>query len=54
MRDWINEDSNKPFIPSEDVDGLLIKLSEEEEWLMDGEGDKASYLEYHKRYNSIN
>jgi hypothetical protein len=53
MRDWINEDSNKPFIPSDEIDGISIKLSDDEDWLMD-EGDKASYLEYHKRFNSIN
>jgi hypothetical protein len=54
MRDWINDESNQPFIPSDDVDKMLNKLSSEEEWLLDGEGDTANLIEYNRRFNELN
>lgn len=39
MRDWINEDENNPYIPQGESETLLNKLSQEEDWLLEGDGD---------------
>ncbi len=50
MREWLNENDNIPFVGNEQQETLLSKLSEEEEWLLDGEGEHASYSEYNQRH----
>jgi hypothetical protein len=56
MRDWYNEDGNIPFVGSENIDEALRNLSDEEAWLLDGDGDLASttYVEYNQRYSQLN
>ena len=46
LRDWLNEDSNQAFVKSEENDALITKLSQEEDWLVDGDGDAANATEY--------
>lgn len=52
-RDWIQEDENQEFIEKSYKEEFLAKLYSEEEWLVDGEGDSADYLEFNKRFNEI-
>lgn len=54
MRDWLNDDENNPYIVSDEQRALLTKLSEHEEWLLEGEGDTASHTEYEKRFKELN
>ena len=53
MRSWLNDEDNNPYIDSKEQDSLLSKLIEEEEWLLDGEGEHADHLEYIKRYTDL-
>jgi hypoxia up-regulated 1 len=46
LRDWLNDDNNQAFVKSAENDELMTKLSQEEEWLVDGEGDSANATEY--------
>jgi hypothetical protein len=49
MRAWISEysDEHMPYIgTTEKQEELLSKLSESEDWLIDGEGEHASFSEY--------
>lgn len=47
MRDWLAEETHIPYIGSaEKVDEYMAQLSSGEEWLMDGEGEYATYVEY--------
>ena len=54
LRDWITDESNNPYVPSSEVDELQSKLMKEEDWLLEGEGEHASYSEYNKRYTDLN
>lgn len=53
MRDWINEDENMPFIGSDKKEELSKLLSEDEEWLLDGEGEHAPHSEYLQKYSTL-
>lgn len=53
MRGWLNEEENNPYIVDKDQDALLSKLVSEEEWLLDGEGEYADYIEYTKRFMDL-
>ena len=39
MRDWINEDENIPFVGTSNQETLLKELRENEDWLLEGEGE---------------
>ena len=54
MRDWLNEDENNPYIPQGETETLLNRLSKEEDWLLEGEGDTATYKEYEQRFGELN
>lgn len=54
MRDWLSEDNNLPFVAPGESDSLMTQLYKEEEWLLDGEGEHASYSEYNKRFQDLN
>lgn len=54
MREWLTDDNNLPFVPPAGIDPMLSHLSEEEEWLLDGEGEHASWEEYNKRFLKLN
>lgn len=54
MRDWLNDDENNPYIPQGETETLLNRLSKEEDWLLEGEGDTASYKEYENRFGELN
>lgn len=54
MRDWLNDDENNPYIPQGESESLLIRLSKEEDWLLEGEGDTASHKEYESRFGDLN
>ena len=55
MRDWLGEtEENMPFIGSTDrQEELLSQLSTAEEWLLDGEGEHATYSEYISKFNEL-
>jgi hypothetical protein len=46
FRDFLNEDDNLPYIPEGEVDETRSKLTTEEDWLLDGEGENAGAFEY--------
>lgn len=55
FRDWLYEESNLRFIGSTEVqEELLAKLSAGEEWLMDGEGEYATYQQYLDKFYELN
>ena len=54
MREWLTDDENNAYVQSSESDELMTRLSQEEDWLLEGEGDKASHQEYSKRYNELN
>ena len=57
MRAWITDysDEHLPYIGSADKqEELLAKLSESEDWLLDGQGEHATYQEYNKKYSQLN
>ena len=54
MRDWLNEDENNPYIPQGETETLLNKLSKEEDWLLEGEGETATHKEYESRFGDLN
>lgn len=54
LRDWLYDDNNQAFVKSAENDELITKLGQEEEWLVDGEGDSANATEYQKRYFDLN
>lgn len=54
LRDWLGDESNQPFVKADDNDSLMNKLREEEDWLLEGEGDNANVTEYIKRFADLN
>ena len=57
MRDWLNDygEAHMPYVGSADaLDELLSQLSAAEEWLLDGEGETASYVEYMEKFQALN
>jgi hypothetical protein len=54
LRDWLNDDINNPYVASSESDDLQTRLMKEEDWLLEGEGEHASYQEYNKRYSDLN
>jgi len=57
MRAWISEysDEHMKYIGStERQEELLSQLSSAEEWLLDGEGEHATYLEYNEKHSELN
>jgi hypothetical protein len=57
MRAWISDysDEHLPYIGTLDQqEELLARLSEAENWLLDGEGEYATFIEYNKKYNELN
>ncbi len=59
MREWLtdNGDKHRHYLgadPAEAEEQMLAKLSESEEWLLDGEGEHATYVEYTEKYNDLN
>lgn len=53
MRDWINDDVNNPYIPQGESENLINRLSQEEDWLLEGEGDQATHKEYEARFSEL-
>lgn len=54
MRDWLYEEENLPFVGTEKQEELLKKLLDSEDWLIEGEGEHASHVEYNKRFSEFN
>lgn len=59
MREWLhNEDEDEKHMlyigSNEKKEELLEELSAAEEWLLDGEGEHASYVEYVEKHSDIN
>jgi len=55
MRDWLYEEENMPYIGSADKqEEYISQLSASEEWLLEGEGEKATYVEYVEKYSELN
>ena len=57
MRAWISDygDDHLPYIGTTDQqEALLERLSESENWLLDGEGEHATFVEYNKKHNELN
>ena len=57
MRSWISDysDEHLPYIGSTDrQEEILTQLSVAEEWLLDGEGEHATYIEYNQKHNELN
>lgn len=50
MRDWLSEDENAVYVGMEERESIIAKLAEEEEWLLDGEGEFSSHIEYNQRH----
>lgn len=53
FREWINEDANFGFIEMGGIERITMWLASEEEWLLDGEGDYASYLDYMDKLHDL-
>lgn len=57
MREWLSDhgEAHMPYIGSATKqEELLSQLAEGEEWLVDGDGVSATYLEYMDKYNKLN
>jgi hypothetical protein len=57
MRSWISDysDEHLPYIGStEKQEELLSLLSSSEDWLLDGEGESATFVEYNKKHGELN
>lgn len=56
MRAWLqDDDANLPYIGSaEKQEELLAKLQASEDWLLDGEGETATYVEYNQKHAELN
>jgi hypothetical protein len=57
MREWLTDhgDSHMPYIGSATaLEELLSQLSAGEEWLVDGDGISATYIEYVEKYQKLN
>jgi hypoxia up-regulated 1 len=55
FRDWLNEENHLRFIGSAEIqEELLSKLSAGEEWLLEGEGEHATYQQYLDKYHEFN
>lgn len=55
MRSWVSEyPEHMQYIgTTEDQDDILAKLSTAEEWLLDGDGEYATYLEYNAKFEEL-
>lgn len=56
MRGWLTDhgDSHQQYIGStERLEELLTQLSENENWLIDGEGEYATYVEYNAKFGEL-
>ena len=54
MRDWLSEGENTPFVGEEQQEAALQTLRDDEEWLLEGEGEHATHVEYTEKYNVLN
>jgi hypothetical protein len=54
MRDYLNDDTTFQYTTDEVREVLLATIMEEENWLLDGDGDNAPYTEYIKRFTELN
>lgn len=54
FRDWLYEDENTPFVGDEQKEAMIKTLQENEDWLLEGEGETASYVEYNEKYQELN
>ena len=55
MRAWVSEyPEHIPYIgTTEELEEILGKLSSAEEWLLDGEGEYATYQEYNTKFEEL-
>jgi diaminopimelate decarboxylase len=55
MRAWVSEyPEHMPYIgTTEELEEILGKLSSAEEWLLDGEGEYATYQEYNTKFEEL-
>jgi hypothetical protein len=54
MRDWANEEENLPYIGVDKLDSLMKKIKDDEEWLLEGEGEHAGHIEYNEKLAILN
>jgi heat shock 70kDa protein 4 len=57
MREWLTEYTSEhmPYIGTSDQqEALLSKLSTAEDWLLDGEGEFATAVEYNQKHAELN
>jgi len=54
MREWVNEDTNIPYVGVEKQEEILKNLTDNEDWLLEGEGEHATYIEYNQKYYELN
>jgi len=57
MREWLTEHTTEhmPYIGTTDQqEELLSKLSTAEDWLLDGEGEFATFVEYNQKHAELN
>ena len=53
MRDWLSEDAHMAFVGREQVEALLEELRQEEDWLLEGEGEYATHVEYADKHRGL-
>jgi len=54
MREFLNDDINMPFSKEEERESLLKRLYEEEEWLIEGDGDSADFKSFNQKLSELN